>query len=207
MLHRLILTTALAALASISSLSLADSTTVPSGTYANDPAHTSLIRRIDHMGLSNYTARINGVSILLEFNATELAKSSVSARINPMAVDTAYPHEDKDFNLEIAADERILNAKVFPEIEFASTRVRQTGPETAIIEGELTLLGVTRHIELAAQLNGSKAEHPFAKVPALGVTATTTIDRTDYGLTFLSGSLLGDSVEIIVQAEFLKQPE
>ncbi|MEM1434319.1 MAG: YceI family protein [Pseudomonadota bacterium] len=208
MLQRLILMTTLVVLAGLATQSLADghdTVGVPSGTYTNDPAHTSLTWRIDHMGLSDYTARINGVAIMLEFDAAELARSSVSARINPMAVDTAYPHSDKDFNQEIAADERILNGKAFPEIQFVSTRVRQTGPEAALIEGELTLLGVTHTVELNAKLNGSMAEHPFAKVPALGFTATTTIDRTVFGLTFLSGSLLGDTIDIVIQAEFLKQ--
>lgn len=55
----------------------------PTGEYRNDPGHTSLHWRINHLGLSNYTARLNDVSIDLDFNAEDISKSSVSATIDP----------------------------------------------------------------------------------------------------------------------------
>ncbi|MEL7448691.1 MAG: YceI family protein [Pseudomonadota bacterium] len=176
----------------------------PSGAYVNDPGHTRFIWRIPHLGLSNYTARINNVSIQLEFDADDPEASSVTATIDPMSVDTGYVGEE-DFDAKIATNEKILNAKVHPTIRFASTAIAQKGPTTMAVTGDLTLLGVTRPVTLDVSLSGSSAEHPFAKVPAIGFEATATVDRTEFGLDFLSGSGLGDEIEIEIHAEFLKQ--
>ena len=176
----------------------------PSGAYVNDPGHTRFIWRIPHLGLSNYTARINNVSIQLQFDADDLEASSVTAAIDPMSVDTGYVGEE-DFDAKIATNEQILNARVHPTIRFASTGVKKTGPTTMAVDGNLTLLGVTRPVTLDVNLSGSSSEHPFAKVPAIGFEETATVDRTEFGLGFLSGSGLGDEIEIEIHAEFLKQ--
>lgn len=176
----------------------------PSGAYANDPAHTSLHWKIGHMGLSNYTARVSDVTIALQFDAANVEKSSVSATIGAASFDTGYPGKDKDFNAEIASD-MIMKAAQFPTITFRSTSVKQTSPTTANISGDLTMMGVTRPVTLAATYNGSMASHPFVKVPAIGFSAKTTIDRTEFGNTFLSGSALSDKVEIVIETELLKQ--
>lgn len=176
----------------------------PTGTYVNDPGHTRLLWSIRHMGLSNYTARVNDVSITLEYNAEDISASSVRADIDPRSVDTGFPGE-KDFNGEISDDPRILNSAEFPEIAFVSRRVTATGADTATVEGDLTMLGVTRPVTLNATLNGELAEHPFVKVPAIGFTAQGSFDRTEFGLDFLSGSILGDQIDIVIQAEFIKQ--
>lgn len=176
----------------------------PSGAYANDPAHTSLTWKIGHMGLSNYTARMSDVAIALQFDKDNVEKSSVSATIGATSFDTGYPGKDKDFDAEIASD-LIMKAAQFPTITFQSTAVRRTSPTTADITGNLTMMGVTRPVTLSATYNGSMASHPFVKVPAIGFSAKGVIDRTDFGNTFLSGSALGDKVEIAIEAELLKK--
>ena len=170
----------------------------------NDPAHTRLLWKIEHLGLSNYTARVNDVAITLEFDAADPAGSSVTASIDPLSVDTGF-EGDKDFDAEIATGSNMLNAGEFPSIEFTSTTVNMTSATTAEVKGNLTLLGITLPVTLDATLSGSTAAHPFAKVPALGFSATGSFDRTDFGLTFLSGSGLGDTIEIEIQTEFIKQ--
>ena len=176
----------------------------PSGVYINDPAHTSLTWSIRHLGLSDYTARINDVSITLNLDTNDVTQSTVSAVIEPASVDTGYPGEDKDFNAEIAG-EQIFNTDEFPTVTFATLDVTQTAPNEADIHGNLTMLGVTKPVTLKATYFGSTASHPFVKVPAIGFRAETVIDRTEFGLDFLSGSALGDEVSIVIQSEFIKQ--
>lgn len=178
---------------------------IPTGSYQNDPAHTSLTWRIGHMGLSDFTARVRDVSITLELNAQDLSRSQVKATIDPASVDTGYPFSDKSFDDEVGKDPRFLNAPKFPEITFVSNKITLEEDGQALIRGKLTLLGVTRSVTLNGVLNGAIKEHPFAKVPAVGFTATTTIDRTDFGLDYLSGPILDDEVDITIQAEFTKQ--
>ena len=182
-----------------------DDVKAPSGSYLNDPGHTRFLWRIEYLGLSNYTARINGVTIELDFNAEDLTASTVRAVIDPTSVDTGYAG-DEDFDAKISNDERILNAGMHPTIEFVSTKVTAAGANTMTVSGDLTLLGTTRPVTLDVTLSGSTDEHPFAKVPALGFEATAVVDRTEFGLDFLSGSGLGDEIDIEIQAEFIKQP-
>ncbi|MEL7488443.1 MAG: YceI family protein [Pseudomonadota bacterium] len=175
----------------------------PSGSYANDPTHTSLHWKIGHIGLSNYTARMSDVAITLDFNADKIERSSLKASIGAASVDTGYPG-DKDFDAEVSGD-MILKSAANPAIEFVSTKIKQTGPSTADITGDLTLAGVTKPVTLQAVYQGSLEAHPFAKVPAIGFSATGEIDRTDFGVDFLSGKGLADTVAIEIQAEFIKQ--
>lgn len=178
---------------------------IPSGSYQNDPAHTSITWRIGHMGLSHFTARVNDVTINLELNAEDLSKSQVNATIDPATVDTGYPFSNKSFDDEVGKDPRFLNAPKFPAVTFVSQKITLIEHGQALIRGKLTMLGVTRSVTLEGVLNGTLKSHPFAKVPAVGFTATTKIDRTDFGLDYLSGAILDDEVEIIIQAEFTKQ--
>lgn len=66
-------------------------------------------------------------------------------------------------------------------------------------------MGVTRQLTLAATYNGSMASQPFVKVPAIGFSARGQIDRTEFGLDFLSGQGLSDNVDILIETELLKQ--
>ena len=187
-----------------SSASVLDGQQAPSGSYVNDPGHTRFLWRIEHLGLTNYTARINDVDIRLEFDANNIASSSVTAVIDSKSVDTGYVGEE-DFDAKISIDENILNAAVHPTIEFASSKIVKTGQKTMAVTGDLTLLGVTRPVTLDVTLSGSTEEHPFVRVPALGFAATAVIDRTEFGLDFLSGNGLGDQIEIEIHAEFIRQ--
>ena len=110
-------------------------------------------------------------------------------------------------------DEKFLNGKKFPKIEFKSKKVTQTSESTATITGDLTLLGVTQEITLDAQLTGSLAAHPFAGgKPAVGFTATGEIDRTAWGFKHLANTMppiapaaiVSPEVSISIQAEFVK---
>lgn len=177
----------------------------PSGAYVSDPAHTSIVWRIGHMGLSNYTARFAEVSINLDFDANEVERSTVTARVDSSSVRTDYPGDDKDFDAEVAYEPAILNARVHPVASFRSTGVTMTGSTTADVEGELTLLGITQPVTLKVTYNGSMAEHPFIKVPALGFSARTTISRSAFGNDFLTGVALADEVELIIETELLRQ--
>lgn len=181
-----------------------DDVQAPSGFYVNDPGHTRFLWRIEHLGLTNYTARINDVTIELDFDADDVTASSVTAVIDPRSVDTGYEGEE-DFDAKIAGDENILNADAHPAIEFVSSDIVKTGPDTLAVTGDLTLLGVTRPVTLDVVLSGSISEHPFAKVPALGFRATGAVDRTAFGLDFLSGNGLGDQIEVEIHAEFIRQ--
>jgi polyisoprenoid-binding protein YceI len=180
----------------------ADAPAVPSGTYALEKTHASLTWSVNHLGLSNYTARFTGFDVTLTLDADSPEKSSVTASIDPLSVRTDYPG-DTDFDGEIARDPKFLNAGTYPSITFTSTRVEMTGETTARIHGNMTMLGVTKPLVLDATLNGTLAQHPYAKVPAIGFHAEGTVKRSDFGFSHLT-PYVGDEVSFVIEAEFLK---
>lgn len=178
---------------------------VPGGTYALDPTHASVTWKVNHLGLSNYTARFTKFDATVDLNPEDLAQSSLTVTIDPKSVKTDYPFADKkDFDKKIAEDPEFLNANEHPEITFKSTAVEMLSDTTAKVIGELTMLGKTNLVAVDVTLNGAVKEHPFQKVPALGFSATTKIKRSEYGFTKYI-PVVGDEVAILIEAEFLQK--
>lgn len=201
MTSRLILSTALAAFALPS---LAQNISIPSGTYANDPTHTSLFWSVNHFGLSNYTARFNTVEAIVDLNADDLTQSTLTATVAMTSVDTDFPFpENTDFNAELRGA-NWLNTEAFPEATFTSTAITVTGDDTAEIEGDLTFLGQTLPVTLDAKLIGLMEDHPFTDGAAFGIAATGTFDRTAFGFSTFAPNV-GAEVTITINAEFLEQ--
>jgi polyisoprenoid-binding protein YceI len=116
----------------------------PKGTYKNDPLHSSLTFKIDHMGLSHYAARFTKFNATLDFDPAKLANSSVTVNIDPTSVRTDYSGDFKaaqkdspytTFDEQIAHDNKFLNADKFSTVTFKSSKAVQTG-ETLKITGD-----------------------------------------------------------------------
>lgn len=182
----------------------AQSLDIPSGTYKLDPTHGSVIWKVTHLGLSHYTARFNKLDATITLDAAHPDQSTVVATIDPASVDTDYPYpQNRDFNAELRDDERFFKVHQFPQITFKSTGIELTGDHAGKITGDLTLLGVTRSVTLDAVLNGTLAEHPYAKQPAVGFSAVTTVKRSDFGMDW-GLPFVGDDVQVLIEAEFIK---
>ena len=184
----------------------------PKGTYKNDPDHSSLTFKIDHMGLSHYTARFTKFNATLDLDPAKLGSSSVAVNIDPTSVRTDYSgdfkagHKDspyKTFDEEVARGDKYLNADKFGTITFKSTKVVQAG-DTLKVTGDLTFLGVTKPVTLLGSVVGSVAKHPFLGKGVVGFSATGTVKRSDWGMTGTQ-AFLGDDVTIIFEGEFDQQ--
>ena len=186
----------------------AESLDIPSGTYALDRTHAALTWKVNHLGFSTYTGMFDkkGLDATIELDADNVANSALTATVDGLAVETLHPREfdprNIAFNDEIES-EMFLNTVAFPEITFKSTGIEITGANTANIEGELTLNNQTHPFVLETTLNRA-AEHPMLGTPALGISATGTFDRTQYGIDALAGPVSAD-VTIEIQGEFILQ--
>lgn len=182
---------------------------LPAGVYTLDKTHASLTWKVSHLGLSNYTARFTDFDAKLTLDPKNPAAASVEATINPLSVETDYPNAaEKDFDKKLATGAQWFNATKFPTITFKSTKVALTGANTATITGDLTMLGVTKPITLAATFNGGYTQKPFGEegVAGIGFSATGTIKRSDWGLaTYVPA--IGDAVQIILETEFASAPQ
>ncbi len=175
----------------------------PSGSYALDPAHASVIWRVSHFGLSMYTGRFNTVAAQLDFNAETPESSKISVTIAAASVDTGHQAlgGKKDFNAEIA--NAAFGAEKSPQITFVSTSVTRTGPSIGKVTGDLTLNGITKPAVLDVTYYGGKP-NPFNGKDRLGFAARGKIKRADWGVTNWAGAI-GEDVELVIEAEFQKQ--
>lgn len=176
---------------------------VTSGTYRLDRTHASIVWKVSHLGLSNYTGQIATFDATIDLDASDVTNSSLSVTIDPTSVVTLFPFpEQEDFDAVLGGD-GWLNGGAHPEITFTSTSIEVTGENTAIIRGDLTIAGTTLPFELNAVLNAA-TQHPMAGVSVIGVSAVGTFDRTQYGMNILAGPI-GTEVTIEVEAEFLAE--
>ena len=184
----------------------------PRGTYKNDPYHSSLTFKIDHLGMSHYTARFVRFDATLALDPAKLAASSVKVNIDPTSVRTDYSgdfkagHKDspyKSFDEEITRGGTFLNADKFSTITFRSTQVVQAGT-TLKVTGDLTFLGVTKAVTLLGSVVGSMDKNPMTGKGVVGVSVSGTVRRSQWGMTGTQ-AFLGDDVTILFEGEFDQQ--
>lgn len=178
---------------------------MPSGDYGPDMAHSSVLFRVNHMGLSNYTARFTDFNANLNFNSEEPIKSKLIANVKVNSIKTDFPFlKKKNFDEFLSKNENWFNSKEFPEIKFESTKLKRISKKRGVMEGNLTMLGVTKPASFKVTFNGYYETKPFSNVPALGFSAIGTIKRSDWGFTALIPTI-SDEVEIIIETEFEKK--
>jgi polyisoprenoid-binding protein YceI len=206
-------TLALAAVAALLALSPLPAAAAPAGpqpgAYRLDLAHGSLNFRINHLGLSHYTARFTRMTAELAFDPDHPQAQTVNAIIDAASLQTNYPDPGQlDFDGQI--EREFLEVAKYPQITFRSTKVETTGPRTARVTGDLTLHGVTRPVVLQAVYNGG---FPAGSVDPsgarIGFSAKGVIRRSDFGVRYglpAPGSQVGvgDEIEVAIEAEFTR---
>ena len=160
--------------------------------YEIDSTHTFPQFAISHMGFSTHTGRFNDTTG--SFSLDKKGKSSVKVTIKTASVDTGS--EKLEGHLK-AAD--FFNVEKYPEMTYESTKVTWTSDTTADVEGNLTLLGVTKPVPL--KITNSRCDtHPMMKVWWCGFAAETTLKRSEFGMSTYVPAV-GDEVKISIQAE------
>jgi polyisoprenoid-binding protein YceI len=177
-----------------------DPAKAPTGTYALETRHSQVLFSIAHLGLTDFWGRIDGLSGTLNFDNSALEKSSVTIAIDMTTVDT--PSQRLNSELE---GPNVFNASADPTATFQSTSVERTGANSGKIIGNLTLHGVTRPVTLDVTFNGGRSS-PMGDGYDLGFSATTTVKRTDFGLTGMPWEpMVGNDVKLTIEALFEKK--
>lgn len=104
-----------------------------------------------------------------------------------------------------------FDAPNHPELTFKSTSVQSTGENTAKIVGDLTIRGITHSVTLDGEFLGQNA-NPWTKAATVGFTASTKINREDWGLTWnqaleAGGWLVGKDINITLDVEAVQVAE
>lgn len=176
---------------------------VASGLYELEKTHAFLTWSVKHNGISDYTVNFTDFDADLAFDAAEPTNSQIQVTINPAALNTNYPDADKKVGWEeTLSGDKFLNAGEFPAITFASTDVTKTSVFEGTVTGDLTFLGVTKPVTMNVSYGGVANPPWFGQRDVIGFTASTTIDRTDFGLSG-TGSV-SNEVTIEFSGEFLQ---
>ena len=179
-------------------VSSTDPQAVKAGTYKVEPYHTQVGFSISHFGFTNFSGLFSGASGSLQLDPAHPGSAKLEVSV---PVDTLRTTVTKLDN-ELKGDQWFDVAK-YPTASFVSTKISRTGTDTATIEGNLTLHGVTRPVVLQAHLIGS-GTNPLDKSFTAGFQATGTIKRSDFGVKqYLP--LLGDDVQLSIAGAFVLQ--
>lgn len=174
---------------------------IPSGAYELDLTHASVVWKVNHLGFSTYVGRFTDFDAEIQLDSENFEKSSVNVDIKVDSLDTAYPFPEKeDFNKKLS--EEWFKSADHPTISFKASSVSALDGSNFTVAGDLSLMGQTHPVTLNATINGAAEKHPFKKVAIVGFSATTTIDRTQWGLSNYAPNL-GAEVAIEIEGEFL----
>jgi polyisoprenoid-binding protein YceI len=179
-----------------------DGRAVPApGIWDLDPAHVSATFEARHMVIAKARGRFNAVTgvIVVEEDVLE---SSVDVSIDVASLDSG--DSERDAHL-LSGD--FLDVDGYSELTFRSTGITPVGRHFTL-EGELTIKGVSRPVAFDLEFNGATID-PWGNQRA-GFSASTEIDRTDWGLTWnmaleAGGMLVGKSVKIVIDAEAVRR--
>jgi polyisoprenoid-binding protein YceI len=156
-----------------------------------DPAHSEVSFSVRHLGLARVRGRMDKLSGQI-VTAENILDSTVEVTIDATSINTNDGGRDAHVR-----GEDFLDVDNHPEWTFRSTGIRENGDDH-VVSGDLTVHGVTKRVELAAELGGF-AESPTG-VPTIGVSATTTLDRRDFGIRGAQG-VLGNDIKIELEIE------
>lgn len=170
------------------------------GIWDLDPVHSTIGFVARHLMLSKVRGRFTRFEAQI-VTAPNPLESSATAAIDLSSVDTGNETRDNDLR-----SEHFFDAATHPTMTYRSTGIRSTrGEDLFLVDGELTIRGVTRPITLTVEVNGFGPD-PYGATRA-GFSARGEIDRTEFGITFnvpvpgSGGAMVSERIEIEIEAE------
>jgi polyisoprenoid-binding protein YceI len=173
------------------------------GKWTIDPVHSDVAFSVRHMMVSKvrgHFTRVEGEIVL----GDDPLDSSATAHIDLTSIDTNDPQRDDDLR-----SANFFEVETHPEMVYRTTAVRRAG-DGFLVDGELTLHEITRPVQLKVEVNGF-AKDPYGNTRA-GFSATTEIDRTDFGIRTNmpmdgGGVVIGEKISVVIEVEaILQQP-
>lgn len=164
-----------------------------------DPMHSQVGFSVKHMMVTTVRGRFSSYRGKIEFDPKAPTKGSVEVEIDVKSVETGQA--DRDNHLRTGDFFDVAN---HPTMTFKSTSVEQKSDDELVVHGDLTLRGVTKPVDLAVELGGV-AKNTYGKM-VVGMTATTTIKRQDFGVNFhqvleTGGVAVSDKVKIELEIQ------
>ena len=172
--------------------------------YEIDPVHSSAQFSVRHLMISNVRGEFAKVTGTVVYDPKNLKASSVEATIDATSINT---HEPKRDNHLKSPD--FFDVAKYPTLTFKSKKVEKAGAGKLRVTGDLTIHGVTKEVVL--DVEGPTPEAKMGPSIRSGASASTTVNRKDFGLTWnkaleSGGVLVGDEVKITLEIEMERKP-
>jgi len=190
-------------LAFLLALFLGVSAAAQTSSWTIDPKHSTAQFTVRHLAISNVSGNFTNVTGTIDLNEKDITQSQVSAVIEVSSVDTRVSDRDKDLR-----SPNFFDVEKYPTIEFKSKRIVNSGGKLQVI-GDLTMHGTTREVTLDVDGPTPELNDPWGNVRR-GFSASTTLNRKDFGLTYnhalkTGEAVVGDSVKIQIDLELIKK--
>lgn len=173
---------------------------IPAGRWQVDPAHSSVEFRVKHMMIATVKGRFTEFEGMLD--AGEDGGARARGTVQVASIDTHEPRRDEHLR-----SPDFFDVATYPEIAFVSTEIASAGDAGLRIQGELTIHGVTKPVELTGCLQGAGMD-PWGN-ERVALEMDGEISREEFGLTWnqaldAGGVLVSDRVEIEVDVSAVK---
>ncbi|MEU2039714.1 YceI family protein [Nocardia niwae] len=171
------------------------------GTWAIDPAHSTLGFSVRHLMVSKVRGRFTDFSGKLVIGEDGSASAEAEIRVDSVTTD----NEQRDAHLRTAD---FFQAEQFPVATFKSTGFRVNGDDF-VVDGEFTIRGVTKPVSLDVEFLG--VNPGMGQGPVAGFEAKTVINRRDFGITIDmplpdGGAVIGDKITLTLEVEVGLRP-
>lgn len=169
-----------------------------------EPTHCKIGFAVTHFGITETEGHFNHFDGTVAAQTDDFSDAQVTITVDVSSIDTLDKQRDGHL---LSAD--FFHAEKHPTMTFESTGMRPAGQNHYKMDGNLTLLSLTKPIELDVLFRGIVAKDPFGNTKA-GFKATGSLNRKDWGMTWnnimdFGGLAVGDTVQISCQIELLKQ--
>ena len=185
------------------STTIANPAATATSTWNIDPAHSAAEFKVRHMMISNVKGKFTGLTGKLLLNEADISRSSIEASIQVATLNTG--DEQRDTHLK-SGD--FFDVEKFQTMTFVSTKVQPIGEGEGKVTGDLTLHGVTKQVTFEVEGPSEPGKDPWGNT-RIGLSATTKINRKDFGLAWnaaleTGGVLVGEEVAISLDVQFIK---
>lgn len=173
-------------------------------TWTIDPDHSNVGFKVRHLMVSNVKGSFDKHSGTVEIDDKDITKSKVNVTIDTNSINTNVQKRDEHLR---SAD--FFDVAKYPTMTFVSKKVAKAGKDKLKVTGDLTLHGVTKQVVLDVVGPTKESKDPWGNIRK-GATATTKINRKDFGLVWnaaleTGGVAVGDEITITLEIEMIRK--
>lgn len=173
-------------------------------TWTIDPDHTSIGFKIRHLMVSNVKGTFDRHTGVADIDEKDVTRSKVAVTIDTASINTNVQKRDDHLR-----SPDFFDVAKYPTMTFTSKKVARGANGKLKITGDLTIRGITREVVLDVDPLSRESKDPWGNI-RIGTSATTMVNRKDFGLTWnkaleTGGVVVGDEVQITLEIEMIKQ--